>query len=657
MRVGIFICHCGRNIAGVVDVNWLKQEAAKLENVVLSEDYIYICSEPGQKFICEKIKELNLSHVIVAACTASLHGETFSRAVENAGLNRYLLEIANIREQCSWVHQSTPEIATKKALRLIKAALAKLTYAKPLIPIKAPVTRQALVIGGGIAGIQAALDIANAGFDVYLVEKGPSIGGHMAQLSETFPTLDCSSCILTPKMVEVAHHKKIHLLTYAEVKNIEGTVGNFDVTIVKKPRYVWEDKCTGCNDCVDVCPVIVPNEFDQGLGARKAVYIPFPQAVPLIYTIDLEHCLNTEKLIVCENCFKACGPRAIDFLMEEEEIKIKVGAIIVATGYDVIPLEALPEYGGGRYPDVITSLDLERLLSPSGPTGGVIKRPSDGKIPKSIVFIQCAGSRDPEHGRPYCSKICCMYTAKHALLYKHAVPDGKVYIFYIDIRAAGKKYEEFVQRIVEEERVLYLRGKVSKVFGKNEKLAVWGVDTLTGRALEIEADLVVLAPAIMPAKGWKELSQTLKLPADEFGFFTEMHPKLRPVESPAIGVYLTGAAQSPKDISETVTQASAAASKVLALFSQKRITLEPIKAEVDLELCKGCGICAKICPFGAISIIKKKKKKYAQVSKAACQGCGSCMGACKFNAINIAHFTLQQLSEQVDALLEGEKWQ
>lgn len=657
MRVGIFICHCGRNIAGVVDVNWLKQEAAKLENVVLCEDYIYLCSEPGQKFICEKIKELSLSHVIVAACTASLHGETFSRTLENADLNRYLLEIANIREQCSWVHQSIPEIATRKALRLIKAALAKLTYAKPLVLIKAPMTRQALVIGGGIAGIQAALDIANAGFDVYLVEKGPSIGGHMAQLSETFPTLDCSSCILTPKMVEVAHHKKIHLLTYAEVKNIEGTVGNFDVTIVKKPRYVWEDKCTGCNDCVDVCPVIVPNEFDQGLGARKAVYIPFPQAVPLIYTIDLEHCLNTEKLIVCENCFKACGPRAIDFLMEEEEIKIKVGAIIVATGYDVIPLEALPEYGGGRYPDVITSLDLERLLSPSGPTGGVIRRPSDGKIPKSIVFIQCAGSRDPEHRRPYCSKICCMYTAKHALLYKHAVPDGKVYIFYIDIRAAGKKYEEFVQRIVEEERVLYLRGKVSKVFGRNEKLAVWGVDTLTGRALEIEADLVVLAPAIMPAKGWKELSKTLKLPADEFGFFTEMHPKLRPVESPAIGVYLAGAAQSPKDISETVAQASAAASKVLALFSQKRITLEPIKAEVDLEFCKGCGICAKICPFGAISIIKKKKKKYAQVSKAACQGCGSCMGACKFNAINIANFTLQQLSEQVDALLEGEKWQ
>ena len=653
MRVGVFICHCGRNIASVVDINWLKKEAAKLKNVVFCEDYIYLCSEPGQKFICEKIKELNLTHIIVAACTPSLHGETFSRTLESAGLNRYLLEIANIREQCSWVHQNTPEIATKKALKLIKAALAKLAYAKPLTPLRVPMIRKALVIGGGIAGIQAALDIANGGFEVYLVEKEPSLGGHMAQLSETFPTLDCSSCILTPKMVEVAHHKNIHLFTYAEVKNIEGTVGNFEVTILKKPRYVWEDKCTGCNDCVDVCPVIVPNEFDQGLGARKAIYIPFPQAVPLIYTIDLENCLNSEKLIVCENCFKACGPRAIDFLMEEEEVKIKVGAIIVATGYDLIPLEALPEYGGGRYQDVITSLDLERLLSPSGPTGGVIRRPSDGKIPKSIVFIQCAGSRDPEHGRPYCSKICCMYTAKHALLYKHAVPEGKVYIFYIDIRAAGKKYEEFVQRIVEEERVLYLRGKVSKVFRRNEKLVVLGVDTLTGRTVEIETDMVVVAPAIISNNGGKALAQILKTPVDEFGFFTEIHPKLRPVESPAIGIYLAGAAQSPKDISESVAQASAAASKVLALFSQKRITLEPIKAEVDVELCKGCGICVKTCPFGAIKIIKKKKKKYAQVSKAVCQGCGSCMGACKFRAINVAHFTLKQLFSQVDALLEG----
>lgn len=652
MRVGIFICHCGRNIASVVDVNWLRQQAAKLENVVLSEDYIYLCSEPGQKVIQEKIKELNLTHVLIAACSPSLHSVTFSRAVEAANLNRYLLEIANIREQCSWVHDQRKEEATEKALGLIKAALAKLRYAKPLIPLEAPLTRKVLIIGAGIAGIQAALDIAEGGFDVYLVEKRPSIGGHMAQLSETFPTLDCSSCILTPRMVEVSRHPNVHLFTYAEVKHIEGLIGQFKVTIEQKPRYVDPKKCTGCDDCTSVCPVVVPNEFDQGLGARKAIYVPFPQAVPSVYTIDLENCLNNEKLIICENCFKACGPRAIDFLMEPEEVEIEVGAIIMATGYDVIPLEALPEYGGGRYQDVITSLDLERLLSPSGPTGGVVRRPSDGKIPKSIVFIQCAGSRDPEHGRPYCSKICCMYTAKHALLYKHAVPDGKVCIFYIDIRAAGKKYEEFVQRIIEEEKVLYLRGKVSKVFRKNGKLAIWGVDTLTGKAIEIEADMVVVAPAIVPSADTPNLAKILKTPIDEFGFLSEVHPKLRPVESSVGGVYLAGACQAPKDISESVSQASAAASKVLSLFAHDKIFLEPIKAEVDLERCDGCAYCVDVCPFGAITLIEEEDRKYVEIKKVLCQGCGSCMATCPKEAINVAGFALEQIRAQIDALLE-----
>ena len=656
MRIGVFICHCGKNIAGVLDIKRLVEEAANLEGVVYATDYVYLCSEPGQREIQQKIKELNLTHVVVAACSPKMHATTFARAVEEVGLNPYLLEIANIREQCSWVHHEAPAEATKKALEIIRSAVAKVSLAKPLMPIHVPLTRKVLVIGGGIAGIQAALDIANGGFEVYLVERSPSLGGHMAQLSETFPTLDCSSCILTPRMVEVARHPNIHLFTYAEVKNVEGVVGQYRVIIEQKPRYVDPVKCTGCGDCTDVCPVIVPNEFDQGLGARKAIYVPFPQAVPLIYTIDWENCLNTEKLIVCEQCYHACGPKAINYLMEPQEIEIEVGAIVLATGYDLLPLEALKEYGGGKYPDVLSGLEFERLLSASGPTGGVVRRPSDGKIPKRVVFIQCAGSRDPEHGCPYCSKICCMYTAKHALLYKHAVPDGEAYVFFIDVRAAGKRYEEFVQRVMEEERIVYLRGKVSKVFQREDKLVVWGVDTLSGMAVEIEADMVVLATAIVPSKNTAELAKLLKAPVDEFGFLNEVHPKLRPVESSAMGIYLAGAAQAPKDIPDTVSQASAAASKVLSLFSQEELSLEPIKAEVNLENCDGCAYCVDVCPFDAITLVEEEDgHRHVEVKKALCQGCGCCMATCPKEGINVAGFTLTQLKAQIHALLKEGK--
>jgi len=448
---------------------------------------------------------------------------------------------------------------------------------------------RALVIGAGIGGMQAALDIADSGYEVILVEKEPSIGGHMAQLSETFPTLDCSQCILTPRMVEVGQHPNIRLLTLSEVVEVEGEVGDFKARILRHPRYVIEEKCTACDDCAKVCPVVVPNEFDRGLAARRAIYIPHPQAVPAVYTLDPDACLGLFPL-ACGKCAEACDVQAIDYDMAPETVEVEVGAIIVATGYVLYQDEAVMAYAYMSHPDIMDGLEFERLLSASGPTGGKVIRPSDHTVPKEVVFIQCAGSRNPEHGVPYCSKICCMYTAKHAILYKHRVPDGQVYVFYIDIRAGGKGYEEFVTRAMEEDRTVYIRGRVSKVFpappppppaagggdggGVNgSKVMVWGVDTLTGSKVEIAADLVVMASAIVPSEGSRRIAEVLGIGVDEFGFYTPTDVEMTPVESGVAGVFLAGAGLGPQDIPETVAQASGAAAKVLALFGRAKVSV------------------------------------------------------------------------------------
>ncbi len=428
---------------------------------------------------------------------------------------------------------------------------------------------RALVIGAGIGGMQAALDIAGSGSEVILVEKEPSIGGHMAQLSETFPTLDCSQCILTPRTVEVGQHPNIRLLTLSEVVGVEGEVGDFKVRILRHPRYVIEEKCTACGDCTQVCPIVVPNEFDRGLAARRAIYIPSPQAVPAVYILDPDACMGLFPL-ACGKCAEACEPRAIDYDMGPEIVEVEVGAIIVATGYELYQDKAVMAYAYMDHPDVMDGLEFERLLSASGPTGGKVIRPSDRTVPKEVVFIQCAGSRNPEHGLPYCSKICCMYTAKHAILYKHRVPDGQVYVFYIDIRAGGKGYEEFVTRAMEEDRTVYIRGRVSKVFSSDGKVMVWGVDTLTGSKVEIAADLVVVASAIVPSAGSRHVGEMLGIGVDEFGFYTASDEEMTPVESGVPGVFLAGAGLGPQDIPETVAQASGAAAKVLGLFQAAR---------------------------------------------------------------------------------------
>lgn len=646
-RTGVFVCHCGINIAGTVDVKKVTKDLSKHKGVVHAEDYVYICSDPGQNIIIDAIKEKKLDSVVVACCSPTLHETTFRKTSKSAGLNEFHCEIANIREQCSWVHKDM-EKATDKAIKLTKSAVQRVRRNEPLEPISVPVTRRALVIGGGIAGIQSALDLADTGFEVILVERAPSIGGHMIQLSETFPTLDCSQCILTPKMVEVSKHPKIKLMTYSEVQDISGYVGNFKIKILKKPTYVYADKCTLCDECTKVCPVVVPNEFDLGLTGRRAIYIPFPQAIPATFTLDIKNCPGLLP-IACGKCADVCEPEAIDYDMKPEIVEEEVGAIIVATGYDLYEKELLTEYGYGKYPDVLDGLQFERLLSASGPTMGKILRPSDRKEPKEVVFIQCAGSRDPELHCAYCSKICCMYTAKHAMLYKHHVPDGQAYIFYIDIRSGGKDYEEFVQRAVEEDGVLYLRGKVSKVFEDKGKIKVWGVDTLTGKDIEIDADMVVLATATRPSKGADELAKKLKIAMDKDGFLAEAHPKLRPVESVTSGMFLAGAAQAPKDIPEAVAQASGAAAKAISILSQDRLYHAPTVAKVNVNLCTGCGMCVHVCPYDALSL----KDGKVEVNEVLCEGCGTCSATCLRAAINVKNLTALQVDEMIKAALGG----
>lgn len=665
-RIGVFICHCGENISATVDCGRVAEVAGNLEGVAYSTDYKYMCSDPGQTLIKQAIKEKKLDGIVVGACSPRMHEPTFRKACAEAGLNPYLCEMANLREHCSWVHDKS-EATTQKAIDIVRTLVEKVKHNKALFPIKVPITKTALVIGGGIAGIQASLDIANAGHQVVLVEKEPSIGGHMSQLSETFPTLDCSQCILTPRMVEVAQHPNITLITYAELEKLDGFIGNFKATIRKKAKSIDEKLCTGCGLCCTKCPTKkIPSEFNTGLGFRTAIYVPFPQAVPNKPVIDKENCSYYQKG-KCKVCEKVCPTGAIRFDQEDELIELEVGAVVAATGFTVMEPNEFPEYGYGKYKDVITGLQFERLASASGPTLGEIRRPSDGKIPEKIVFIACAGSRDPAKGKPYCSKICCMYTAKHAMLYQHKVHHGQSYVFYMDIRAAGKNYDEFTRRAIVEDKVNYLRGRVSKVYEENGKLIVKGVDTLlNAKPVEIEADMVVLASAGVANPGSEELAQKMHISYDAYNFFSEAHPKLKPVETNTAGIFLAGACQAPKDIPETVSQASGAAAKVAILFSQNELSREPVVAVVNrsappmYSTCVGCFMCATACPYQAIGEeeIKDRKgnliKRVAKVNPGLCQGCGTCVAFCRSKSIDIDGYSNEQMYSEVMALLNND---
>ncbi|MCS7282830.1 MAG: CoB--CoM heterodisulfide reductase iron-sulfur subunit A family protein [Anaerolineae bacterium] len=560
-RIGVFICHCGINIAGTVDVERVAEEAARMPGVAFATHYKYMCSDPGQSLIQRAIAEYGLDGVVVAACSPAMHERTFRQAVAAAGLNPYRCEMANIREQCSWVHQHEREDATAKAIDIVRTMVEKVKRDEELVPLRLPIVRRALVVGGGIAGMEAALNIADAGYPVVLVEREDRLGGKMARLSGTYLNFEAAPGLLEEKVRQVLEHPNVEVLFNARVTGVEGYVGNFAVTV------------------------------ETPSGSR------------------------TEE----------------------------VGAVVVATGWDPYPLERLPEYGGGRIPDVVDGLTFEEMLRMG------LRRPSDGRVPREVVFVQCAGSRDPERGVSYCSKVCCMYVAKQAMMFKERVPDGQAYVFYIDIRSGGKGYDEFVQRAMEEYDVLYLRGKVSKIFRRGDRVVVWGSDTLVGRPVEVEADLVVLATAMLPSRDALALAQTLHIQADRYGFYSEAHPKLRPVESLTAGIFLAGAGQGPKDIPETVAQAAAAAAKVVQLFAQDAMVQEPTVAYVIEELCSACGACVAVCPYGAREV--HPVRQIATVNPALCQTCGACVVACPNKASRIHNWEPVQVLAMADVVV------
>jgi len=653
-KVGVYICHCGTNISDTIDVEEVSTWAGEQSNVEVARDYKFMCSSLGQDLIEEDIKEKGLTRVVVAACSPHMHEKTFRGACARAGLNPFLFEMANVREHGSWTTDDK-FAATQKAKALVNGAVERVVHHEPLEHIPVEINSNTLIVGGGIAGISAALELANAGNHVYLVEREPSIGGHMAQLDKTFPTLDCSACILTPRMVEVGQHENITLLTYSEVEKVDGYLGNFVVNVRKKARFINEEHCTGCGICIEKCPFKVTDEvFEAGLGKRKVIYRPFPQAVPKYPVIDKENCVYFLRG-KCKACQIFCptDPNSIDFEQEDELLQIDVGNIIVATGYDLFDVKRIPQYGYGRLANVFTSLEFERMVNASGPTDGQVVLRDMVTSPESVAIIHCVGSRD-ENYHEYCSKVCCMYSLKFAHLIHERLPDADVYNCYIDMRTPGKGYEEFYRRLLKE-GTHFIRGKVADVTDaartdeEEGKVIVQVEDTLIGKQRRIPVDMVVLSPAMEARHDSKELTQLFKMGCDFDGFFTERHPKLDPVATMTEGIFIAGACQGPKDVPDSVVQGAAAAARVAGLITLETVMVEPVRASIVKEACSGCRICNTMCPYNAI--IFHEDLAVSEVVTALCQGCGTCVAACPSAAINGAHFTNDQLLSQIEGIL------
>ncbi|MEM3335335.1 MAG: CoB--CoM heterodisulfide reductase iron-sulfur subunit A family protein [Thermoplasmata archaeon] len=648
-RIGVYICHCGTNIAGKVNIDEVKEYASHLKNVVVSKDYMFMCSEPGQEMIVKDIKEYGLNRIVVAACTETLHGHTFREAAKKGGLNPYLVQMVSIREFDSWVTEDKKE-ATDKAKDLIRAGVYRVTYNYPVETSTYPVDSNVLVVGAGIAGITASLVMADAGKHVYLVERQGFIGGNMAKFDKTFPTLDCASCILTPKMSAVKNNPNITLYTYSEVEKIDGFVGNFDVTIKKKPRYVREDLCIGCLSCIENCVYKEPkfySEFDEGVGKRKPIYVSFPQAIPLVPVIDPETCIQFRTGKCVQTCLKGCPTKAIDFSMKEERVNVKVGAVVAATGFKVFDATRDTKYGFGVYPNVYTTIQMERMLNSAGPTSGEV-RLEDGSIPKEVAIINCVGSRN-ENFNAYCSRVCCMVGLKHAHMLRDRI-GANVTIFYTDIRANGKGYEEFYRKVMLE-GVNFVRGEVASVLpSENNKLTITFEDTLLSKVRKKDVDMVILNVGLEPQEDWENMRKVLNLTCTKEGWMMEKHPKLAPVTSLSDGRFIAGAAQFPKDIPDTVAQAEAAAAEALSLIDRGYVESEPNVISIDENKCSGCKMCISVCPFNAISF--NEEKNIAEVNIGLCKGCGACNAVCPSNAISQNNYTDEELFAEIKGVLK-----
>jgi heterodisulfide reductase subunit A len=638
-RIGVYVCHCGTNIGGTVDCKAVAEYAQSMEDVVVSRDNVYTCSEPGQNQIAEDIKNLGLTKVVVASCSPKMHEKTFRKTLQDAGLNPYVLEMVNLREQCSWVHKDKAE-ATRKAKDLVRGGVRRAGLLEELSPAEVSMSREALVVGAGIAGISASLQLANAGYKVHLVERNTSIGGRMAQLSKTFPTLDCAPCILSPRMVEVASNPNVTLYTRAEVVSAEGSPGNYRVRVRAAPRGVDPKKCTGCAKCEKVCPVKVPNEFEEGLYERKAIHKPFPQAVPACYVVDFENCKE------CGACQKVCTAKAIDMEEKERLVDLDVGAIIVATGFDLFDVRKLHEYDTSL-PDVITATQMERLMINECGAGMVLKRKADGNRVKKVAFVLCAGSRTRKVGMPYCSKICCNYAIKQAVILRKTFPYMQVYVYYIDVRSAGRGFEEFYVRSMEEFGVKYIHGKVADIQKGASGIRVRAEDVSLGEIIENEFDTVVLCTAMVPSAGTDALARTLKVPLGEDGFVSEKHPKLDPVSSHRSGIFAAGAVLGPKDVRDSVVDGRSTAAHVIEFLGSGRMLLDPVKAQIiDASRCTRCGACVEVCPVNAVAL-----GDLPQVDQIACIGCGACVSECPVRVFELAHYTDEQVSAAVEGLL------
>jgi heterodisulfide reductase subunit A2 len=650
-RIGVYVCHCGINIAATVDSESVAQYAATLPHVVVARDYMYMCSDPGQEMIQHDIREHDLNRVVVASCSPLMHEPTFRTTVQEAGVNAYYYEMANIREQCSWVHTDR-KIGTQKAKELVAAAVAKASLLEPLEEREVEVTPAAVVIGGGIAGLEAALDIADAGYQAYLVERQPSLGGRMAQLNKTFPRMEDAGTLVVSEMQRAMEHPNMEVLAYSEVVDVDGYIGNFQVKVRRKPRFVDAAKCTACGKCAEACVLAgqIADEFQLGMAKRAAIYQAFPEALPATYTVDPAHCLLIQdgECQAGPPCALACPENAVDFGQQEAESTLQAGAIVVATGYDPFEAGRKPELGYGQYPGVITALEFERLAAANGPTGGQILIPGTQKAPEHVVFVHCVGSRDKQIGNEYCSRVCCMYTAKQANVVLDQVPDSRVTVFYMDVRAFTKGGEEFYDR-ARARGARYRRGNPSEIYRRGDKLVIRAEDTLLRRTVEVEADMVVLAVGLEPGAAGQSVAQMLKLSRTGDGFLAEAHPKLRPVDTTSDGIFLAGTCQGPKDIPDTVAQANAAASSALIPLSMGKAKVEAIVSSVDQDLCVGCGLCEAACTYGALSM--HPWRGIMSVNEVLCKGCGACSVACPSKAIKLGHFTQKQTLAMLDAIL------